>query len=448
MEEATSASAPGIDVLLAGRTASLQAALASIALRIDTLTTTTTTFRTLMSDRLTDYGEQVNRAQSTTSRDVDEYRRLQERALADIEAALSETEASVHRLDRTTASVATKVEAVTADLESQLDRLGERMHHELSGIADEIRGSVNASSRDLKEGLDSLEESTAGALIEVATRLERLAGRSDGATTDPELRRLLDSVAPLAAAVASFPDTLSPVSEAVSKVAFSVARVEELTSAIAESSSEEGHTEAMQELRRSLDAISADVAELGASGQEHLDRALDQLVDRLGATPSPWTSEGTATALARLENTIANLASAQLPERDRDPPATTALSSLEETIERLSSAQAEDLERILDAIEDLNQGLNARLGAAPAGPSTSEEVMDQLRRLTEQVEAVRRRIALRARPAPAIDEAGIVALADALADRLRGGGASSTARRQEPAARNEESTPRRRYRRT
>ncbi|MDQ2754763.1 MAG: hypothetical protein M3R71_04350 [Actinomycetota bacterium] len=578
--------APRQELVVAARTEALQAALASIAMRVDALTSTTTTFRTLVSDRLTDYGEQVARAQSSVVRDLDEYRRTQDRALTDIDNALTESEAAIHRLDRATGTVATKLDETIGMLSARLDHLGNRMGQEFALSTQEVVAAVTTSGDQLGEGIEALEESTAVALNQVATRLERLAHVADdranatvtlldvvkdldekaGAASDQASRtqaavesvgRQVESLAdrpepapvalePVLAAIAAVQDhlqtladqpdpdpvNLQPILEAIADASGRVddlsgrpepepvdlvpiqvvlRRIEALVEALADRS-DPNPTDMTpvldaindlagrpDEVAASLDGIRSQlsaVAETASSlihsapDKDTLEAKLDGIttslkalspkdeqLDRIeAAVASPPSTERVAATLERLERAVSTSTASR---RNKEDATSAGVARLEETLERLTAAQAEDLERILDTMEDLAPtaaGDGPRRGSetltrleeavtellsrpAPAGggPGDSEPVAQQLRALTDQVEALRRRIALRARPAAAIDDATIAAVADAVAARLAapnppGRTSSAGARRAIPPPPEtevpDEPPPRRRARRT
>src|SRR5205807_9751956 len=78
------------EVLPADQVQRLQAALSSIAMQVEGLVSSTASFRGLMTDRLTDYAEQVSHLMGTTVESVEEYRQTHENALRDLRRLVTE----------------------------------------------------------------------------------------------------------------------------------------------------------------------------------------------------------------------------------------------------------------------------------------------------------------------------------------------------------------------
>ena len=148
-EDTESGSRPTVstqELILAGRSDSLQAALASIALRIDALTSTTSTFRNLVSDRITDYAEQVGRLAASAAGDLDDYRHLHERALEQIRRSVGEAEDNIRRLTRSVGDMDSKVGALVAAVRDSGDAI------------DSITSERDQVSDTLLQGLGRIED--------------------------------------------------------------------------------------------------------------------------------------------------------------------------------------------------------------------------------------------------------------------------------------------------
>lgn len=100
-----------------------------------------------------------------------------------------------------------------------------------------------------------------------------------------------------------------------------------------------------------------------------------------------------------------------------------ALEDDRQALDRLHTSLSASLEDLFRAVDDLSRSPGA-IPAAGSGPGGTVEprIAEQLEGLSAQMEALRRRIPLRGRPAAApLDEATVAAIADAVAERLRAG---------------------------
>jgi hypothetical protein len=160
---------PGLDVqAFAARTDSLLAALASIAVRMDGLTNTMALLRTVVADRLTDYGEQVVRAQAANDRGMEDYRRLQERSIVELQTGLGESEHALRRLERSVAAVAADLDKTGRVMQSQLEQV-EHLGHRLEDVADLAAQPPQPDLSAVHERLQQLD-----------TQLDALVHRPDG----------------------------------------------------------------------------------------------------------------------------------------------------------------------------------------------------------------------------------------------------------------------------
>jgi vacuolar-type H+-ATPase subunit I/STV1 len=159
-----------------------------------------------------------------------------------------------------------------------------------------------------------------------------------------------------------------------------------------------------------------------------VDKALGRAAQQFKDLAPPVVDRSTTSAMVRLEERVAELS------RQREADEATHkeyLESLGATVARLAAAQAEDLERILDTIEatrppvqddgdDRVGKLAESLEAIADLPTTTDElvtvVSEQTAAFNAQMEAVRRRLALRARTA--LDRPTLEQLADLVAERL------------------------------
>ena len=379
------------DLALMGRVDVTHAALASIAMRLDALTSATAALRSLFGDRLTDYGEHVARVQASSSRDLEELRRLHELTLAQIDTSLNETEEAIRRLDRAAGTLLVRFDDLGASVGDGLDRLS----HRLDDLAGQVEGRPDVDLTPVTTHLQHLETLTTQLadrpqpdLDELATVLAQVRERLQPApapdpASDPAalhaagvtaaLERLEHAIALLAARDAG-PDEDSGELEQMRET------LERL--ATAQAADLEQVLEAIEEIgRRETPASPTDVA----SGFARLDAKIDQLPT--GADPD-------------LVDLVARL-NARVDEMAEQVRSGTDLSAVDKAVSRL--------ERKLDVMAKR---------PADAPPAGGAAVLAAIEVLTAQVETLRRRIALRGRQGPLLDAAAIETVAEAVARKL------------------------------
>ncbi len=385
--------------MFATRTDSLQAALASIAVRMDGLSNTMALLRTVVSDRLTDYGEQVVRAQAANDREMEDYRRLQERSVVELQTGLGESEHALRRLERSVAAVAADLDKTGRVVHSQLEQL-EHLGRRLEDVAGLAAQHPEPDLSPIEDQLQSL-----------GAQVEALLQRAEPSQID---------ITPLTGAVEYVQDQLDILVEKPQPADVDLNPVHDQ----------------LQHLHTQLDALTqrpqpADVDLTPLHDQlQHLHTQLDALTQRpevampdievllgdirsrleaLAAPPDTSSTDVQATevaaALERLELAVATRTSGR-PLGDEH--GAEVLRDLDERVGRLAAAQAEDLERLLDAIEEFGsrQGavqdeaaaVTARLEADVAGraeltsklaemESTRATQTDAISRLGSAVEA-------------------------------------------------------------
>lgn len=431
----------------------VQAAMTAMGQRLDSLTDAIETLRTLINERLADLDEATTRLQAQASRDLqhtttrlrtelteslDEHRRQQEARAVDAAESLSAIEEAIRRVDQGIAGLAVELATVGQQLGDDLVQGTETTRVVLETNADRLSGEI-----------DGLAESVATALGQVATQLERVAATNgDDRDVVEALAQALDDVAARMdelgeAASARHERLLSAVGAPdLQPVRTTLGRIEGLVEALAEASDEPNDAQsrmsaAIDRLERTAVSLSDRMSRSTAAAMQSLNEATERATTQIKAA-APARSERAATAaLARLEERVAEL-SRQREEHERQT--VSKLDGLEETVGRLADAQSEDLERILDSMESVSQSAAtaasppegadadrlARLEAAvtellerPVSPAPSDAaVAEQLSKLGGQLEALRRRIAVRARPGPALDPATMRQLADVVVERL------------------------------
>lgn len=439
------------ELILAGRTDSLQAALASIALRIDALTSTTSTFRNLVSDRITDYAEQVGRLAASASGDLDDYRHIHERAIEQIRRSVGDAEDNLRRVGRSVGDLDAKVGALIAAVRESGDAVDQ-----ITSDRDTVSDSLVRSLERVEDALTELTEGkSAASFARLGDMIGTLAGERDRQSA--VWTELEQAVVALADDRERGADMLARLERAVTEMTVGrergltkalsrlEARIDEVATAMTGLSGDdlaatlsrldtrlkEMSTELVvgrdRETSRALAQLSAQVDEIAglvAEGRTDLS-PIEARLNRM-ARSAPQAQIDLAEVYARLDDLAEAVAQRSTPNV-RDMAADVA-AHLEITPDPTWAAAIERLERLLPSLESMRAGTAGGPRGSSAGSGDAElvERFDQLgQQLGEQLEALRRRIALRARATgQALDEETIGAIADAVVARL--GGAGST----------------------
>ena len=206
---------------------------------------------------------------------------------------------------------------------------------------------------------------------------------------------------------------------------------------------------AMERIEGLEGTIADQLDEAAVKAVRNLTDAADRAANQIKTALPPVTERSTLAAMTRIEGRMAEMSRQR---EEHDEAAQEALDALEETVGRLASAQAEDLERILDTVESApapqpaTLSLSApdaerlarieeelrKLGRQPKATGVAPDIdgtaLEQMASLGSQIEALRRRMAVRARPqAPTLDAETLDAIADAVAARLAPGSGPSEA---------------------
>lgn len=369
-----------------------------------------------------DVEEVIGRSQVQTARDLQqsfkriktdllnelhEHRQSQDRSAAEQMESLSATEHASLRLDQLTSTLAT-----------DLAELGQRLGDDIGEGTEAGKIVTRAATERISRELTGLGTSVAAALEPVALQLERMAAST--AEERDTVGAVADSLDELSARVATQGEAGAERQDAlvaalddlrtraakgamsdVKAVRTGLSRVEGLMEAVLQATAEPSDAEATAaRLERSVKSISDRVSRTTATAVQNMTEVVEGAMEQMRAV-APEDRPGIA-ALTRLEEQLVELSS----QRAQHEHATEeALVGLGERVGQMAEAQADDFERMLDSVEN----------ASPAGADSG--VAQQLAGLTEQVESLRRRLAVRARP-PALDDAAIGALADAVAARL------------------------------
>lgn len=406
--------------------------------------------------------EAAARWQAQSSRQADRLQQRYETTAATIESLATTQD---RRADRLVAEVSAEVAAFGQRLTDQVSAAATAQRTELAGtvdrLGDNMETAMAASQEAARTGnermvadIATLTETMADALSQVADRLERLAqsntgqedvveavadalddvtGRVDDLEQAEHSRhdRLMALIGEVGTATDDRTVDLRPVTAALANIEVSV---EALTQSTEDDRGVAGLVERVEALESSLaDRFDRTTTEAVRALSSAVEQAAEQIKT---ASPRP-VDLSSVTAMTRIEDRLSELTR----QREENEQATRAtVEGLEEMVARLASAQAEDLERILDSVENFTAPaetpvslvgvdaqrlarIEAELGvlAQQRPPTLSAEtesvVGEQLASLGTQLEALRRRLAVRART-PMLDDDAIDALADAVAARL------------------------------
>jgi uncharacterized protein YoxC len=392
------------ELILAGRTDSLQAALASIALRIDALTSTTSTFRNLISDRITDYAEQVGRLGASAAGDLDDYRHLHERALEQIRRSVGEAEDNIRRLTRSVGDLDSKVAALVAAVRESGDVV-DQMVSERDQVSDTV-------VRTLARVEDTLAELTEGKGASSFARLSDMIG-----ALTAERDRQMAVWAELEQVVVALADDREHSSDVMGRLERGIS---EMTVG-----RERGLAKALARLEARIDEVAGAMTGIAGDDMAATLTRLDTRLKEMSTELVVGRDRETAKALAQLSGQVDGLAGMIAEGRADLSPIEARLNRMARTAPPAAPVDLAGLYARLDELVDVvGRGTappGRGLATAPIADNQLLDRFDQLgQQLGEQLEALRRRIALRARAtAPALDEASIAAIADAVVARLQ-----------------------------
>lgn len=221
----------------------LTAAVADLAFKLDTLTSSTTAFRESFGDRMTDYADLVAHWSIETEQNLATHRRTTDRVLAELRQAIAERDEAVGRLTALVEGLAEAlgkaesrtleaVEALGADVrraadEKPLKSLRSDLTKQLTGIRETLAdepGSADALAAVLAELAEVRKELPTGDLHELAEEVRGLRR---------EVARLPDGEAALGQVVADMRDlrtllTEEDVEDVEDEVSFAAALGEQL----------------------------------------------------------------------------------------------------------------------------------------------------------------------------------------------------------------------------
>ncbi|MDQ6946030.1 MAG: hypothetical protein M3256_07095 [Actinomycetota bacterium] len=382
-----------------------------------------------------------------------------------------------------------EVEAVCTQNRSELSGLGEQLSAQVDATAETTRADLAAISRRLSTEVETavastvvesrqkaeavtadiagLGESVADALAQVADRLERLAMTNSGQRDTAEaVTEALDDVAVRLddldstgrarhdRIVAAVGDLRSKGSNVVpvdlGTLASRFERIDTFLVALMDANedstdNEEKVTAALKRLEGLEATIAEQVSDAATGAVRTLTDAAERAAAQIKAAAPPMVDRSSLAAMTRIEGRMAELTRQR---EEHEHAAKGRLDNLEETVGRLASAQAEDFERILDTVENappasvslaasdaqrlarIEDQLRTLSRSPPVGAADGDGTAgEQMAALGNQIEALRRRMAVRARPqAPVLDANAIETIAEAVAARLTGPGRSAPAK--------------------
>ncbi len=140
------------DPALAGRLETIHRSMSTLGMRIDALVTSTTSYRSALTDRLNEYADLVTKLTRTQASDLEEYRRANERTLSELRRGLTTSEETLER-------VGARIDSMLTDAEST-DDSSRRVLAEVRSILE----AQESLGRFLTESLDQFGEQVVGRL--------------------------------------------------------------------------------------------------------------------------------------------------------------------------------------------------------------------------------------------------------------------------------------------
>lgn len=127
--------------------------LSTLGMRIDALVTSTTSYRSAITDRLSEYGELVTKLTRAQAADLEEYRHATERTMSELRRGVGASEETLER-------VAARIDSMLSDTDAADDQ-SRRMLAEVRSILD----SQENLGRFLTEALDQFGEQMAERMV-------------------------------------------------------------------------------------------------------------------------------------------------------------------------------------------------------------------------------------------------------------------------------------------
>lgn len=353
------------------------------------------------------------------------------------------------------------IEEVTQATRAEVNTANRRLTNDLTATVTASGRDWRAHAKGVAADISLLGDSVADALAQVADRLELLASKASGQQDVIEaVTQALDDVATrvddvdssnrsrhdrILAAIGDLQSKRNlPPAVDLEPVTKRLDRLGTLVVALVDASEEtpisaDAFTQMTERLEGVEATITDQVGSATADAVRSLTEAAERAANRIQNAVPPSTERSTLAAITRVEGRLSELTRRR---EEHERTAKEVFDNIAETVSRLASAQAEDLERILDSVESIPEpaapptvslaasdaqrlaGIEdelRRLGRTqPAtGGDVDGAVLEQMATLGAQIDALRRRMAVRARSqGPVLDTEALDAIADAVAARL------------------------------
>ncbi len=175
---------------IAVRLEAVQSAVTALSTRIDALANASTSYRSLMTDRISEYAETVSRLSRSQSTDLEEYRHTTERVVAELRRSITDSEEALHRLntrmDEVVADIASLAELTrTAIIEGRdastgVDKVTRSVREGLEGFTSKVIERLDVVGDTIASDLDEVRSEAAGrpAAIEPRRRTSAAAAET------------------------------------------------------------------------------------------------------------------------------------------------------------------------------------------------------------------------------------------------------------------------------
>jgi septal ring factor EnvC (AmiA/AmiB activator) len=119
--------------------AEVELPLHSVLVRLDAIASAVTSLRTMIGERLTDYSNEVARAQALTEKDLADHRHVQQRMMAQIDSCLTEQERSLEQLGHTLSASQARLDGIDQRLEKlSQERADPGLSDQLKSLAEQF----------------------------------------------------------------------------------------------------------------------------------------------------------------------------------------------------------------------------------------------------------------------------------------------------------------------
>lgn len=211
------------DPAMASRLETIHRSMSTLGMRIDALVTSTTSYRSALTDRLNEYADLVTKLTRAQASDLEEYRRANERTLTDLRRGLATSEETLERVGARIDSMLTEAESsddssrrVLAEVRSILEaqeNLGRFLTESLDQFGEQVVGRLTASEEAAAQQLEALQ----AAVSDVDDTPDPALGLLDGRLAGIEDRLAVVASNDSAAAIGSRFDTVHAAIDELSR---------------------------------------------------------------------------------------------------------------------------------------------------------------------------------------------------------------------------------------